>query len=508
MKFFIVVAVLLGSVCVCAQQPPPEPQAPPATPPAPQQQPAPAETQPITPEQPAPINPVPQQPQAAPPEIPPPRSEGPAQAITPGALGADYGGPAILSRGGTAHVARGGELLGIQPFVSVSGLYDSGLATVSVDPNGAFNLRNGWGVETEFGANGVHSWKNSALGLDYRGAFRHYTRQTYFDGMDNSLNLSYQKQLSPHVSFSVGENAARYQRAFFLPMAVSEFYDPTYGGLTQNDFFDTPTSVYMTSGQIVYQRTARLSFGAGGSNFIVRRRSQSLVGVNGYIARGDVAYRLSRFQTIGFEYEFTRYDFKRAFGTTDMHGLAIDYSVRLTRYWEVALRLGGYRVESLRIQAVPVDPVIQAILGTSMALATMDDVAYIPHYDVHLTRGFRHGSFQATYSRAVLPGNGVYLTSGSESASIGGTYRGSRTVSISGDIGYSTYSNLVGQHLGKYRSYDGRLGASYRLMKNVSLTLEGDARRFYIAGANLNRVYYRAALGLAWSPGEYPFSLW
>lgn len=500
MKSFIGVAVLLGSLCVWAQQPPSEPQAPPA----PQQQPS--QPQPITAQQPQPMSPEPQQPQVAPAEIP--AAEGPAEAITPGALGADYGGPAILSRGGTARVTRGGDLLGILPFASVSGIYDSGLATVSLDRSGNWRPRNGWGVETEFGANGVHNWKTSSLGLDYRGAFRHYSPQTYFDGMDNSLNLSYQKQVTPHFSFSIGENAARYQRSFFLPMAVSQFYDPTYWGLTQNELFDSTTSVYMTSGQMVYQSTARLSFGAEGSNFIVRRRSQSLFGVNGYVARGDVAYRLSRFQTIGFEYEFSRYDFTRAFGTTDIHGVAVNYSARLSRNWEAALRLGGYRAESARIQAVRVDPVIAAILRTSVLLAKMHDVAYIPHYDVRLTRGFRRGSFQIGYGRAVLPGNGVYGTSGSESAHIGGNYRESRTVSISGEVGYSTYSNLTGQRLGKYRSYDGRLGASYRLMKNVSLTLEGDARRYDIGGANLSRNYYRASLGLAWSPGEYPFSLW
>lgn len=420
---------------------------------------------------------------------------------------AEYGGPAILSRGGSATVARTSELLRLRPYISLDGVYDSNLATVSIDQQGQMPTGGAFGAEARFGITGSHTWKRTELDLDYRGSFRHYTQKSYYDGMDNSLTLSVRHQASRRVRFELEENATRAQRAFFLPASLGTGYDSMASGLAGNELFDTPTSVLMSTGRLIYQRTARLSFSATGSGFFVRRRSQALVGLNGYLTTGDLAYRLSRYQTIGVDYTYIRFDFTHQFGASDVHGVSLNYAVRLSRRWELALRAGGYRVETQQLVRVQLDPVIASIFGESTGIEAYHRITYLPHYEAHLTRGFRRGSWALGYTRTVMPGNGVYLTSGFESAQTSLTYNGLRKVSLQGGVNYGSYSS-VSRTIGKYRSYTAGGGASVKLNRVMSLIARVDGRRYEAGNLLLQRTAYRAVLGLAWSPGDYPLAIW
>ncbi len=87
------------------------------------------------------------------------------------------------------------------------------------------------------------------------------------------------------------------------------------------------------------------------------------------------------------------------------------------------------------------------------------------------------------------------------------TYNGSRRVSLQGMVSYSSYSS-VAQAIGKYRSYNAGGGFSVKLARPLSMIARMDARRFVVSGSGLQRTAYRATLGLAWSPGEYPLAIW
>lgn len=486
----VFIAALLFIASACAQ----EPRAPQASPPPDAGQ----QTQP-QPQQPA----VPE----APPEVEP---EETVSADAPRPL--DYGGPAILSRGGSARISQGGDFVNLRPFVTLNGIYDSGLAITTLDSEGKVPFHSAFGVESIFGVTGAHAWRTAALELDYRGSLRHYTENSYYDGFDNSLELAYKKRLSPRTSVVLGQNAAYYSRAFSLPIsgfynAGFNAYDPNFAGLTTNDLFDTPTLALLTSGRIVHQMTPRLSFSAGGNGFFVRRRSKELFGSNGATATGDVAYRLTRYQTISVGYSFTHFDFEKLYGQSDMHGVMAGYSVRIGRNWELALLAGAFRVESIRNTRVELDPVIAAILGQKFGIEKFYDVVYIPRYGAHLTRRFRRASATFGYDRTVLAGNGIYATSSYEIANFGLSYQGSRRLSIQAGANYTRYSSLT-LSIGRYRSYSGGVGFGYLLAKGLSLLGRIDQRHYEVQSSELNRAYYRATLGFGWSPSEYPLALW
>ena len=472
MKLAIAVVVLAG-VSAWAQEPPP----PPAEP----------DTQPTAAQ-----------------DLPVEQEEGPPAE--------DYGGPAILSRGGGPTIASGGETARLVPFITLGGIYDSGLGATVLNPQGNVAYTDAFGIESTFGVTGEHAWKESALDLDYRGSLREYGSDSPYSAFDNSLMLGYKRRLNSRTTLVLDEDAARYSEAYSLPFASYynggfDAYDPTYSGLTTNDLLNTPTTVLMSSARVIYQESARLSFSAGGTGFLVRRSSSDLIGASGYTANGDMAYRLNRYQTLSLNYTYNHYDFQNQYGEADMQGVGLGYSVRIGRSWELALNGGAFQVESLRLAQVQLDPVIAALLGKQFGVGKFYGVAYVPRYGAHLSRSFHHATASLAYDQTVLAGNGVYTTSRYGTGTFNYTYSGFRRLSLQSGATYSQLSSLS-EGLGRYRDYSGGVGFGYKLVKNLSLIGRADARRYDIEDSILNKLYYRVSIGFGWSPGAYPIALW
>ena len=419
----------------------------------------------------------------------------------------EYAGPAILSRGLGALLNPDRELLKLRPFASVQGIYDSGLTAISVDETGKLHSRDALGTEADFGVTGYHSWRRTLLGMQYQGRLRHYTRETYYDGMDNILTLNAVHRASRRVTVQVAPAVASYSRGYFAPEAGSAYYSPELMALAGGELFDSRVNVVFGSGRLVYQRTARLSVSLGGNGFATRRHSRALAGVTGYSATGDLAYRVSRYQTIGVDYHFMHYDFQRVFGDTDAQGIGFNYALQMGRHWTLALRAGGYRVEISRLERVPLDPVIAAIVGQGVAISTSYRQLYIPAFNGQLVRRYRRGAATFEYTRSISPGNGLYLTANYEQGGAGISYRGTRRASVFVHGAAQQYRALV-QDLGRFRSYWGGLGMSYSLAHDLSLSVTLGARHYDVRNTQLDRISYRAAVGLTYSPGEVPFSLW
>lgn len=432
----------------------------------------------------------------------PPPSEEPESAPS------EYSGPSILSRGVGLILGRGGgELARIRPFVQAGAVYEHSLTPFSVNSLGQVPRDSGYGAFVGFGAYGYHRWRRSVLGLNYRGSLRHYTRRAYYDGFDQVLGLNFAHQLSRRVMVSLQQSASFMHRTFGLPIAGSEFYDPGLSDLAGNELFDNRTIALASSGRLTYQKSARLSFSMGGVGFLVRRRSQALGGVNGYHASGDVAYRLSRLQTFGVDYTYRHYDFQRLYGSSDVHGVALNYSIRIGRPWTLGLRAGAFRVEMLSLESIPLDPVIAAIIGQHAAISTRYKVSYVPNLGANLSRRFQHADLSFHYSRGLSPGNGIFRTTGHESYGASLHYSGIRRVGLHAGAGAHTQRALA-QTLGRYTSYYASAGTSYPLRSGLSLTAGLQARRYELAATSFQRLSYRATVGLAYSPGEFPFALW
>lgn len=419
----------------------------------------------------------------------------------------EYAGPAILSRGAASVFRLPTRNLRFRPFLSVNGNYDSGITGVLLT-NGAPPNDRSFGADITAGLTGYQRWKRSALGLNYSGNYRHYTSNTFYNGSDQFLTLGYSRQASRRVIFTLRNSAGTFVRNFnnFNFDAYGEL-DPTFTFTPQDELLDGRTYNLSTLGDLTFRKSARLSFNIAGDGFLVRRRSNALVGFTGYRARADMAYRTSRTSTIAVNYDFTHFEFTRAFGASDIHGVGIQFSKRIGRWWELSMLAGVARVETLGLARVSIDPVLAAILGQGFGVEAVYRINYAPNLNATLTRGFRNSSLSFSYQRGVSPGNGIFLTSRLTRAGVTYSYTGLRywSLGVTGD--YSSFGSLA-QTIGNYNSYNGAFHASRSLTSNLYLTTAFGVRDLSIEGTQFSRRMYRATVGFTFSPGELPLSFW
>jgi hypothetical protein len=108
----------------------------------------------------------------------------------------------------------------------------------------------------------------------------------------------------------------------------------------------------------------------------------------------------------------------------------------------------------------------------------------------------------------VIPGNGVYLTSRSNTGSASFSYTGIRRWNFGLNGMYGRMTALV-QNVGAYSAYGGGVGVTRELGRGLHAVARLDARRYDIAGGGLpTNTEYRISLGFTYAPGDLPLVLW
>jgi hypothetical protein len=422
----------------------------------------------------------------------------------------DYLGPSIMSRGAGDIGTRGGQNVDLRFFVNVNGIYDTGLLPLSTGTNGQLVDPGGLaGVEAQVGVYGTHSWRRANIGLDYKGNFRHYNQQSYFDGSDQQLVLGYTYQKSRRLQVEFQGLAGTYSQGFG-GVAAQTSAGLASGGISPSTgiLFDNRAEFLQGGMDVTYLKSARNSFSAGGLGYDVMRQSKALVGMHGYTLHGAFEHRLSMTSAVGLIYTHFHYDFPRAFGESTADSIQLAYTAAFDRRrWKVKLLGGGMQVEVEGLQTVALDPLVASILGVSTTVQTYYRKTIIPSINGNLTRQFKSSNLTFDYSQGISPGNGVYLTSRQETAGGIFTYNGVRKTSLSVEGNYNSYSSL-GQSLTPYRYFGGGGSVSYAVSHALHLTARYDSRHQEIDMSFLKKTSYRMSFGIAFSPGDIPLSIW
>jgi hypothetical protein len=421
---------------------------------------------------------------------------------------AQYGGPAILSRG-EAPSAMNSSQIDFVPFVSLLGVYDTGLAGVSVNSSGQLVNADSEGVELDFGVSGVHSWKHTKIGLNYWGAAREYSQASYYSGIDQSLMLGITQQFTRHVRLQVNESAGMYSQPYgVLGLSSTVPFDPSTTYTPTTDFFDNRTIFTSTQVLLTYQKSARLSFSFGGDGDLTRRRSSALYGVTGEDANADAQYRLSRRSTIGGNYMYTHFSYNGVFSGSDFHRFSATYAVQFSRTWEFSGYGGVTRAETKFPQVVAVDPVIAALLGISQAYFVNYSLSYVPSYTGRLSKTFTRGVAYLSGGHTMTPGNGLFLTSKMYTASAGYTYTGIRrwSFNLSGTYGRAT---SIGNILGEYANTSAGVQTSRQISHVVHMVAGITANKYQSSSfIGYNRLFWDARAGITFSPRDIPLRIW
>lgn len=417
--------------------------------------------------------------------------------------GFGYGGPAVSSRGLRNAGHRGSEPVNLRPYANVLGIADSGLLPLSRDSNGKIvNPGTLYGVEANIGAYGSKSWKRGRYGVDYQGNYRHYDKNTFFNGSDHFLGMDFSQEIGRSQAFQLRGVAGTSTRPIGGVLSLTSF-DPGFLGIPVNEIFDNRSYFAEGVGQYIREFGVRNSVSIGASGFGVRRQSRALVGLNGWRTQADFNRRLSRRTTMGAMYMFFHVDYPRAFGEADVHTVMLQFGRQFGRSWELSMAGGASVSDFAGIRSIQLDPLVAELLGVSTGREAFNSINTIPAVQAQLTRIWRKSNLILNYTRGANPGNGLLLLNRLENGTVSYSYNSGERWAASGMFGYFSSSGL-GNVAGNFRSFNAGSSFNYRLYKTLFGTALFDVRKLTSAGSEFNRTGSRIALGVTWSPGDIP----
>lgn len=419
----------------------------------------------------------------------------------------DYLGPGVLTDGAGQVGNRAGEQVDLRYYVDVNGIYDTGLQPISQNSQGKLTQVGGLeGLELLLGVYGSHAWKTALLGLDYRGDLLYYPNDSYYDATNQTLTIGYTYQKSRRLFFDMRGMGGQYSQ-YLGSVAGTETSVPNAVNQPSLLLFDNRTDFLQGFVGMTYMLTPRTSLTLGGDGFFVSHQSSELIGVDGYEARARVQYRLSRRTSIGGQYERSHYQFPNYFGNSDSNNYSVFLATQFGRFWTFSLQGGAYQVNVVGIQQVALNPTVAAILGVSTTNQTFVANNWLPAGRANLNRKFKQANLSFSYVRTMVPGNGVYLTSRSQSGSATYSYSGVRKFTFL--IGGSYWSvSSIGQEIPSYNMYSGSVSTTYSITRALHAVARYDLRHQDIIIAGYRQTSYRVTLGVAFSPGDIPLSLW
>jgi hypothetical protein len=216
---------------------------------------------------------------------------------------------------------------------------------------------------------------------------------------------------------------------------------------------------------------------------------------------------MSKTATLGLTYEYSHFEFPGFFSTSESHTFHGLYATGIGQFWTLSIEAGATVTQGQNLVTIPLDPVLAAIFGQSTISGLANYQLFYPSGTVGLRRQFRHASLGFNYFRGVNSGNGAFNTGRLDNTFVSFSYTGVRKLNLGVDAGYYRLT-AIGQSLGSYAQYSAGAGISYTLGRDIHLALRYDYRDQQIEVSDYKHSGSRATLGLNFSPGSLPLSLW
>lgn len=423
-----------------------------------------------------------------------------------------YGGPNILSRS-AGYQGRGA---GPQPLKLRASLNSNFFRTdgaLGFDSGGRLVNGASDGLSGGFSLYGVRVQRRSQTTFGYSGAYNYVRNLGALSGVDQTLVLQHEQQLTRRWGFYTGHHAGT-QASVLRARTVGQLnqfrsnFDEAY--VNYYEPVDTHLKFINSNAGFYYQKSSRLAFSMDGGLFTVRRRGTGLASANGERAQGEASYRLGPKSNISVLYNYNHFFFLNSFGESFMHGMQLSYGRRIDRIWSIYLRGGPYRVESERLRSVRVDPFVAQLIGQATTIEAFHAISNGVSAGGGLTgQGRRHG-VNFVYDRSVNPGNGLTLTAMGQSATAYYNYQGLRKASLGGGFFYSALTPLLtgvvesGRNSGDFGAIGGGGGFAYRLSGPLHLMGNVEVARVRYSSTSFNTTRRTASIGVAFSPGELP----
>ena len=418
-----------------------------------------------------------------------------------------YQGPGISSPGVGNIGSRSGEQVNLRYYVGVSGVADSTTAPFGADSKGnLIRIPYLYGVEADAGVYGVHSWKRSQLGLNYAGSYTRYVNFESYNSTNHSLALGYTAQITKRLMLDFRESAGSLTQGTGL-VANAASNDLNSSFTPEVRLFDTRTYFLQSSASATYIQSARMSYTFGGSGFLQNLKKLGLSNLWGYSFNGSVRRRMSKSSTLGLTYAYSHFEFPQFSSQSSSNIIQGVYATGLGQYWTLSIEAGATVTSGENLVTIPLNPVLAAILGRPTITGLSSYRTIYPSGTIAMKRQFRRASLGLTYYRGVNSGNGAFATGRLDNAYASISYTSIRKLNLGADAGYY-HLKSVGQDLGDYWQYSAGAGATYALGRDIHVTLRYDFRDQQVDLSNYKHNGSRTSIGLNFSPGSLPLSLW
>lgn len=418
-----------------------------------------------------------------------------------------YQGPGISSPGVGSIGSPSGQQLDLRYYVGVSGVVDSTIVPFATDSQGnLIHIPYLYGIEVSGGAYGVHSWKRSQLALDYEGSYTKFMNYDGYNSTNHALNLGYTDQISRHLTLDLRESAGS------LIFGTGQVADAASAAL--NSSFTPAASLYnarvyylQSSASATWQQSARMSYTFGGSAFLQDLKSEGLSNTWGYTFNASAKRRMSKNTTLGVTYALSHFEFPVFASVSDSNDFEGFFATTFARFWTLSIGAGATVTSGRSMFTFALNPVIAALLGQSTVTGISSFQTTYPSGTASLKRQFQHALLAFNYYRGVNSGNGAFTTGRLDNASASISYTGVRKVNLGASGSYYSFKS-IGQDLGTYSLYSAGAGVSYALGRDLYLAVRYDFLDQQINISNYSHTGSRATVGLNFSPGNLPLSLW
>lgn len=428
----------------------------------------------------------------------------PAQEATSGSGASSYDGPKMMGLGESLVGRSGADPLPIRFNFTASGTYDTLLGAFKTDGQG--NLAPGggsYGVMGGFEVSGQKRFRRSLLGISYSGNYNHFPSTQGFSGFNQALNLGFSRRINRSLDMNWNTMGNSTNRLLGNPLN-----QPILGAATPsnpvNELFDNRINFLQSQMVLSYRLSSRWHLNGGGNGGVVRRNAKALADANLYGANSGVLYRLNRNTSIGVSYEFSHFNFGRAFGESNIHGSYLNIGQKIGRDWQINASAGRQSIRTIGVRQVQLDPVIAALLGTPAGSEAFDATRWVTGYSFAVIRRYRRSSFEGRLDRTVVPGNGLLLTSMNEIASISGVYSAARNWSLTFSAGRNNMNQVTDTQLGGFKSWFAQTGFTRTITTEISIFGSVEHRRFQLERSTLDRNGNRFTMGISYSPSSLP----
>ena len=421
------------------------------------------------------------------------------------AASGQYGGPSLLSRGGTTPGARGRSPVDFTYYGGARAMYESGLLLAQTDEEGTIRPTSGWGQMFEGGLYGGKAFRRSSFGVDYRADYRRQPSRRTLNGLSQTLGMQYQNQIRRRVTVFTAVNAGVMQRAFGV-FAIPVTAGPADFGVPLNEVFDNRTLFGQVAAGASWQKSARLTYSGTGSAFFAKRRSTDLFNSQGSNGSLSASYRSSLRTSWTLGYEYTRMWFPSAFSNVGAHSPVIGVNHKLTQSLTAVLS-GGYVFAALTgVERVQLSPLVAAILGRTTGTQAFERRVNFANYAGSLQYVTERSRSSFGFSSGMNAGNGLFRASRRTQFGGGHSYSGIRKLSLAASGSYSTMSS-IGESLPSLKTRAIGGSAYYVLAEHLQLTSQYDYRWFETSLIRTRKGQF-FSIGLSLTPSRLPLAIW